>query len=574
MRCGGYTVDEGMNAPDSSRSHEGARRSDRTTHRDYVEMSPGFSMTASAAPLPPPSNVGSSRLLGRAGHLIRRAAERRWLRHAAGYGVTFGFVVLATGAASLLEPHLPLHDLSLVYLMAVLFSAHQFGLWPALFGVLLSVNAYNYFFIPPRLTFRIDDPADAAALIFYSVVAIVVSNLTAQSRRQMRAIAEHSRVTEELYAFARRMTGIVSVDALLPVVAYRIAGMFRCNVAIMLPSPKDLAVRAAYPPELPLDATDIAAARRCVATGEPGSRETAPAGAGERQYLPMRTAEGMDGAVVIDRQQHGAMSEVEHRLLAAVVDQTAVAIERLHLVEDIEGARREAEGEKLRNAVLTAISHDLRTPLSGIIGALGSLSRAGEHHDEAARQELTAVALEEAQRLDRFVGNMLDMAKLQTGAVKARLEAVDLADVVSEAIRHAGSLLRQRRLAIELPDDLPFAMADPVLLERVVFNLLDNAAKHTPAAATISVSAAGENGEVVLQVADEGLGLSSLPKAATIQHPGREPARRPSGLGLSISRGFMQAMGGSIDGANRTDRRGAVFTMRLPAAAPPPDFEQ
>ncbi len=483
------------------------------------------------------------------------------------YAATFFLVAVATGGAALLRRYVPTGTLSLVYLMAVLFSARHFGLWPAILGVLLSVNAYNYFFIPPRFTFRIDDPADIAALIVFSVVSIVVSNLTAQSRRQMRRIAEQARITQELYAFSRRLIGIGTLDALLPLVAQRIAALFRCNAVILLPSEAGLAARSADPADPELDVTDFSLARHCAETGEPARRLAHFEGEKVRLYLPLRSGAGVAGVAIIDRGALEPPEGIERISLEAVIDQVAVAIDRIGLVENMESARRLAEGEKLRSAVLTAISHDLRTPLSGIIGALTSLARPGGSDDEKTQAELLSVALEEAERLDRFVGNMLDMAKLEAGGVQVRAEPIDLADVVSEAIRHAGSILRERKLRIDLGADLPLAVADSVLLERVVFNLLDNAAKHTPLAGAITIRGSKEAETVLLQVIDEGLGLGVVPETDPARGTRRDLARGPTGLGLSIARGFLQAMGGRIDAANRADRRGAVFTVRLPMAA-------
>jgi len=492
---------------------------------------------------------------------------RPYLERIVPYAATFLLVAVATGGAAMLRRYVPTGTLSLVYLMAVLFSARHFGVWPAILGVLLSINAYNYFFIPPRFTFRIDDPADIAALIVFSIVSIVVSNLTAQSRRQMQRIGEQARVTQELYAFSRRLIGIGTLDALLPVVAQRIAALFRCNAVILLPSGERLAARSAHPAVPELDETDFSLARHCLETGESARRSATSEGEMVRLYLPLRSAAAVAGVAIVDRNGREPAEEIERFSLEAAIDQVAAAIERIGLVENMESARRVAEGEKLRSAVLTAISHDLRTPLSGIIGALTSLARPGGSDDEGTRAELLSVALEEAERLDRFVGNMLDMAKLEAGFVQVRAEPIDLADVVSEAIRHAGSILRERNLMIDLDADLPLALADVVLLERVVFNLLDNAAKHTPLAGAIMIRGSIEADTVLLQVVDEGLGLGVVPETDPARGNRRDLPRGPTGLGLSIAQGFLQAMGGRIEAANRADRRGAIFTVRLPMAA-------
>ena len=265
----------------------------------------------------------------------------------------------------LLSGYVPLGTLSLIYLMAVLFSARHFGLWPALLGVLLSVNAYNYFFIPPRFTFRIDDPADIATLIVFSIVSLVVSNLTAESRRQMQSIAEHARLTEEHYAFSRKLIGIGTVDALLAVVSERIDAMFRCEVAILLPSADGLAVRSIQPSDQTIDATDVTLARRCQGSGEACRRERESAGEGLEALpsaaLDRRSCRGRH------RRPHNARPSGRRRArLAGRRDRPGCRRDRAHRPGGKHrGSAPDRRGEKLRNAVLTAISHDLRTPLSG-----------------------------------------------------------------------------------------------------------------------------------------------------------------------------------------------------------------
>ncbi len=480
-----------------------------------------------------------------------------------------GMVAVAAAISFLIQQVVALPNLSLVFLTAVLFSALRYGLWPSIYASLLSVAVYNFFFLPPLYTFTIADPANVLSLVFFLVVALIVSNLTAQKQRQAERVASRAKLTADLYGFSRKIAGIGSLEDLIWVVTHQIAAMLKCDVVLLLPEADGLHVRAGYPPEDRLDAADMAAAEWSRAHNRPAGRGADTLPGGRRLFLPLRTQAGPVGVVGIQRELPPVGDE--RRLLDALSDQAAVAIERARLADDVDRVRLQAETERLRNALLTSISHDLRTPLASIIGGLSSLKSYGETYDARTRFDLVSTAHDEAERLNRFVGNLLDMTRLEAGAIRPRLEAIDAGEVVGVALGRARPLLQRHAVEVDLPEDLPMVMADFVLLEQVFFNLLDNAAKYTPVDTAIRIVGCGAGGTVTLEIIDEGAGIPARSADAIFEKFTRLEAgdrtRAGTGLGLAICRGFAESMGGTVTVGNRQDRSGAVFTIMLTAAS-------
>jgi len=275
---------------------------------------------------------------------------------------------------------------------------------------------------------------------------------------------------------------------------------------------------------------------------------------------------------VLPLNESGHLASSERRLLEAVGNQAAVAIERVTLAADIDQARLGAERERLRSAMLTSVSHDLRTPLASIIGALSSLKSYRERYDEATRDELLSTALTEAARLDRFVGNLLDMTRLDAGVVVPKREAVDIGDLVSTTVRRAAQLLKDHVVSTSIPPDLPTVSLDFVLAEQTLFNILDNAGKYSPAGGRIEIEARRAGDRIEIAVQDEGPGISpaSLDRLFEKFYRADDGDRRRAGtgLGLAIAKGFVEALGGSIRAANRADRSGAEFTVSYRITGP------
>ncbi len=487
------------------------------------------------------------------------------------YGGSAAMVGVALLISELLKQYLGISNVALVFLTAVLVSAVTYGLWPALFACFVSMLAYNFFFLPPIHTFTIAAPENVVALFFFATVAVIASNLAGRVREQALAASERAKTTEDLYLFSRKLAGVVSLDDLLWATAYQIAQMLKVRVVILLPVDETIEVRAGYPPEDTLEDADLAAAKWSWQRGEPTGRGADTLPGAKRLFLPMKTGRGNVGVIGLDNDDTGPLlSPEQRRLLDSLSDQAALAIERINLVADIDKTRIAAETERLRNALLTSISHDLRTPLASILGSATTLKTYRRSMDDAAQDELASTIQDEAERLNRFIANLLDMTRLESGAIQPKTEVVDLADIIGSTLRRASDVLARHKTKLEIPPELPMLKLDPVLLEQVLFNLLDNAAKYTPPGTTISVRAEATGNRVTLRILDEGEGIpaADLEKIFDKFYRAREgdSKRAGTGLGLAICRGFVEAMGGTIAAANRTERKGAVFTITLPVA--------
>jgi two-component system sensor histidine kinase KdpD len=500
-------------------------------------------------------------------HLLTRALDL------GAYGGSAAMVGAALVLGLFLQRYVGVSNISLVFLTAVLVSAVTYGLWPALFACLVSVLAFNFFFLPPLYTFTIADPENVVALFFFFFVAIIASNLAGRVREQALAASERAKMTEDLYLFSRKLAGVVSLDDLLWATSYQIAQMLKVRVVILLPEAETIEVRAGYPPEDTLDDADIAAAKWTWQHGEPAGRGADTLPGAKRLFLPMKTARGTVGVIGLDRDAAGPLLTPEQRrLLDALSDQASLAIERINLATDVDRTRLAAETERLRNALLTSISHDLRTPLASILGSATTLRSYRRSMDEAALDELTATIQDEAERLNRFIANLLDMTRLESGSIQPQTEIVDLADVVGSALNRASKVVARHQVKLDLAPEMPMLTLDPVLLEQALFNLLDNAAKYTPVGTAITIKAQASGNRVVLQILDEGEGIPGgdleriFDKFYRVRAGDRK--RAGTGLGLAICRGFVEAMGGTIAAGNRVDRSGAVFTITLPVAEP------
>jgi two-component system sensor histidine kinase KdpD len=391
-------------------------------------------------------------------------------------------------------------------------------------------------------------------------------------RGQAVAATDRARTTEYLYSFSRKLAGTATLDDVLWATAYQTALMLKVRVVLLLPDGGVLTVMTGYPPEDELDQGDLAAANWAWSNDRPAGRGSDTLPGAKRLFLPVRTGRGLIGVVGIDDDRTGPiLTPDQRRLLDALMDQAALAIERVHLAEDIDRVKREIETDRLRSALLTSISHDLKTPLSSVLGSASALRDFSARLSEAEKAELLTTIIDESERLNRFIANLLDMTKLESGAVIPNVAMHDLTDIVGSALRRAGKILTQHRVDLDLQANLPMLALDAVLFEQALFNLLDNAAKYAPAGSTITVRSWRDGKEIVLQIMDEGEGIppDDLPKVFDKFYRARkgDHVRAGTGLGLAISRGFVEALNGTISAVNRTDRSGALLTIRLPVPA-------
>ncbi len=479
------------------------------------------------------------------------------------------FMFTAAAIGILLDRALDVRNLALVFLMGVLASTVKGGLASGLYASILGAFTFNFFFLEPHYAFLIRDPESIVALLFFLGTALVASNLTATVQRQAAAARQRVRTTEDLYLFSKKLAGTGTLDDVLWTTAYQIASMLKVRVVILLPEDGTIVVKAGYPPDDTLAEADIAAAKWAWEHNRPAGRAADTLPGAKRLYLPMRTGRGAIGVVGLDNDRDGPLLTPEQqRLFNALADQAALAIERIHLVDDVDKARLAAETDRLRTALLTSISHDLKTPLAGIMGSAGTLKDYRTQLSEPAKLELLETIIEESERLNRFIVNLLDMTRIGSGTMEPNYSLNFAGDIVGAALSRTAKITAGHSISVRIPADLPMLKVDPVLFEQVLFNLIDNAAKYAPDNSLIEVRGWADKEAIYLAVLDQGPGLPDADFERVFDNFYRvrksDHVKAGTGLGLSICRGFVEAMGGKIKAENRTDQTGAIFTIRLP----------
>ena len=402
-----------------------------------------------------PVKVGATRPAAQAGRID--AIPYLW---------AIAHVAIAVGAGMALSRFLDVRNIALVFLMAVLSSAVSGGMWPALFASVASAMAFNFFFLEPVHSLTIHDPEIVVALFVFLGVAVVASNLAGRVQRQAVAARVRARMTEGQYQFSKKLAGAGTLEDVLWASVYQIASMLTVRVVVLMPEDGRLAVRAAYPPDDTLAEADIAAAHWAWEHDLSAGRGADTLPGAKRLYLPLRTGRTRIGVIGLDSDRQGPiLTPEQQRLLDALADQAALAIERIQLVADVDNARLAAEADKLRSALLTSLSHDLRTPLASILGSAGTLRDYGATLPEADRTELLSNVIDEAERLNRFIANLLDMTRLEAGAALVTASPHFIGDIIGSALRRAARLLEHHRVDLALPEDLPIVEGHEYLQE-------------------------------------------------------------------------------------------------------------
>ena len=483
-------------------------------------------------------------------------------------------VALAVGIGEAIQHFVQLPNLSMVFLAAVLFCATRFGVGSAVAASLLSFLAYNFFFLEPLYTFTIAEPQELFALLAFLAVSILTGSLAGRVRDQSENVRRRANTTLVLLEFSRKIASASSLDDVLWAAAAHTQKALRTDVVLCLPENTGLLLRAAWPPGDELELGEQSAARWAFDKGEAAGWRTGTLPNTRYQFRPLVTPRGIVGVCGFKPPDPARpMSTDDERLLASILEQTAVAIDRAQLTGTAVIAAALDENEKLRTTLLASLSHDLRTPLASIIGAASSLRELGDQMPAGDRSDLLVSIEEEAGRLARFVANLLDMSRIESGALKLKRDWVDVADAARIAVERARKLFPDLDVQVSLAKDLPFIRADAHLVEQVLFNLLDNAHKYggqTP----VAIHARPEAGDVVISVTDEGNGVKpdDLEKIfEKFYRGGRSDGRKVgTGLGLSICRGLVTAMGGSILAQSpAVKRRGTRIVLRFPAALTP-----
>lgn len=500
----------------------------------------------------------------------RAPSAKFWL----GVAAALVSVALAVGLGWLLDTWLRFPNLSLIFLASVVFCALNFGVESAVAASILSFLAFDFFFTDPRYEFTIAQPHEILSLLVYLSVAIVTGTLAGRVREQSQKMRTRAHAAQSLFEFSRKLSSAANLDGVLWAAAVHAQKALDAKcVVLLVPDDGELRVSTAWPPIDRLDAGEGGAARWAFEKAEPAGWRTATLPNVRFQFRPLATTRGVVAVLGVEpRKSDEPLSTQVERMLMSILEQTAIAIDRSLLVGESVKAAALEENEKLRTTLLASLSHDLRTPLASITGAVTSLRQLGDRMTAADRRDLLASIEEESGRLSRFVVNLLDMSRIESGALNPRRELVDIGDVVRHAVERSRKEFPQLTTSASLERDLPLIRGDANLLSQILFNLLDNAHKYGGDSAAIYARRDGS--DLILSVTDEGPGVKPADLERIFEkfyRGGRVDGRKAgTGLGLSICRGLVEAMGGTIIAQSPAiRRRGTRIVLRFPIPEQP-----
>jgi two-component system sensor histidine kinase KdpD len=456
---------------------------------------------------------------------------------------------------------LPRGVVDMVLLLPVILAASRIGMTAGFWAAGMAALAYNYFFTAPRFTLLIDDPAEILTFAVLALVAGVIGALAGEVRRQAETSAGVARLNASLARYAGLLGGLSTRDATAEVACREIGALLDVEAVIVGLEGEQLTVRGnpAYPA---LDLVDEAAARWTLEKGEPAGRDTGTLNASDWQFHPLQTSLGIMGALGVARPEQGRVIRADDTtLLASLIDQTALAHERLVLEEEARQVGTLRERDRLRGALLGSIAHDLRTPLTAVIAAAEAIPAEGPFAQEVH------IARNEARRLQRFLGDLLEASRIEDGGVQPRLESLDLTDVITAVLRDLRQDREGGRVVTRIDVACPLVSSDPVLLRHVLINLVDNALKFAPEPSPVEVALECGDDGIRCRVRDRGPGLPEKHEALFQRFERLAGSDRVggSGLGLWIARNLAEAVGGELSACNR-EGGGAEFTLALPLA--------
>ncbi|WP_020654527.1 DUF4118 domain-containing protein [Massilia niastensis] len=538
----------------------------RRIARRLAREAPGLDLIEIGVPAVPMAHPGAA-----AGGAAAPRSRPLLLPHLWAASASLLTAVLATPLLAWFD----LVNIVMLFLLTVLLVAVRFGRAPSVTATCVGVACFDFFFVPPRFTFAVSDVQYVVTFGVMLAVGLITGHLTAGLRFQARVAAQREKRVHALYEFARELSGVLVAGQVFEATGAVIQNAFGARATLLVP---DTEGRLGMPPPEGGAATPAAPAGIDLGIAQWAFDHAQPAGMGTDTlpaspvfYLPLVAPMRTRGVLAIEPQGPGwVLLPEQRRQLDALAALAAIALERVHYVEVAQGALVSMESERLRNSLLAALSHDLRTPLTALVGLSESLLR-GEPALEPQPRELAAALHDEALRMSTLVANLLDMARIESGEVRFNLDWQALEEVVGSALRASRAALQGHQVVVRLPPDLPLVRLDAVLIERVLCNLLENGAKYTPPGSRIEVTAAVRGTWIDVSVMDDGPGLRPGSEETVFEkftRGERESALPGVGLGLAICRAIVEAHGGTIRAAH-SPLGGAAFVFSLPAGTPP-----
>lgn len=488
------------------------------------------------------------------------------------YALAVVATVLASALAWAVASVLPLPNISLVFLAAVLLVAVRSSLGPALACAALSFLTYDFLFIPPNFSFRIQREEDVLTLLFFLLMAALTGNLAARQRRQLQALRDTQEETSELLDLSRKLTAATDRQAVVSAAAQHLNGWSDVQLCLLNRDGQNgWKVETGGP--LEFTEAERAAADWAWQHDQPAGAGTGTLPFGRWWWWPLSVEDGPLALLGVCAREGQTLSGQRRRLLTALSQPLAQALARAQLADDLEAARLHGETEQLRSALLASVSHDLRTPLTSMRGSIDSLLALGEAIPLEDRRELLEGTRDEAERLDRYIQNLLDMTRLGHGALKLARDWVSPADIIGSALNRLRAVLASLQVSTEVPAQLPLLFVHAALIEQALVNVLENAARFSPHHGRLQLRAGADDRELFFSVCDEGPGIPEAERAKIFDMfytaARGDRGGQGTGLGLAICQGMVGAHGGRISVADGIEGRGTCITLHLPLQAQP-----
>ncbi len=488
------------------------------------------------------------------------------------YALALVATVLASALAWAVSSVLPLPNISLVFLAAVLLVAVRSSLGPALACAALSFLTYDFLFIPPNFSFSIQREEDVLTLLFFLLMAALTGNLAARQRRQLQALRDTQEETTELLDLSRKLTAATDRQAVVSAAAQHLNGWSDLQLCLLNRDGQGgWKVETGGP--LQFTEAERAAADWAWQHDQPAGMGTGTLPFGRWWWWPLSVEDGPLALLGVCAKEGQTLSGQRRRLLTALSQPLAQALARAQLADDLEAARLHGETEQLRSALLASVSHDLRTPLTAMRGSIDSLLALGEAIPLEDRRELLEGTRDEAERLDRYIQNLLDMTRLGHGALKLARDWVSPADIVGSSLNRLRAVLAPLQVSTDVPSELPLLFVHAALIEQALVNVMENAARFSPVHGRLQLSAGANDEEIFFSVSDEGPGIPEDERAKIFDMfytaARGDRGGQGTGLGLAICQGMVGAHGGRISVADGIDGRGTCITLHLPLQTQP-----